>query len=91
MSGQNFSPHQQKIIKRYYENYDSIKIQRLSDLAAELYLAETPKKKEKYWKQVDEILVALEFPTSRIAHLQAQRDPRLIVGIISEIEQSRGA
>ena len=32
----DFTPHQQKIIKRYYDNLDSIKLQRLADLAGEL-------------------------------------------------------
>ena len=53
----DFSPHQQKIIKRYYRNFDAIKYQRLSELATELYLAQG-KKRERLWKQVSETLTA---------------------------------
>ena len=36
----NFTKHQQKIIKNYYDNRDAISLQRLSELVTELYLAE---------------------------------------------------
>ena len=45
------TPYQQKIIKRYYRNFDSIKSQRLADLTAEIYLSEG-KKRDRLWKQV---------------------------------------
>jgi hypothetical protein len=85
MADRNYSPHQQKIIKRYYENFDAIKSQRLSDLIAEIYLAEG-KKADRLWKQVGEILTKLEFPASRIEHLMQKRDPQLLVGILKELE-----
>jgi hypothetical protein len=81
----DYSPHQQKIIKRYYRNFDSIKQQRLADLTAELYLAEE-KKRARLWKQVGEILKALEFPESRIEHLLRVKDPALMPGILKELE-----
>jgi hypothetical protein len=81
----DFTPYQQKIIKRYYKNYDSIKQQRLSELATELYLAEG-KKRDRLWQQTAEILRSLEFPASRIDHLLASRDPALLVGIMRELE-----
>ena len=70
----DYSPHQKKIIKRYYDNFDTIKSQRLSELATELYLAEG-KKLDRLWKQVEETLTKLEFPASRIEHLMTKRDP----------------
>ena len=84
----DYSPYQQKIIKRYYENFDTIKAQRLADLAAELYLA-NEKKRERLWKQVAECLTQLEFPESRIVHLLEKKDPSLIPGIIRELESKR--
>ena len=79
------TPYQQKIIKRYYQNFDAIKHQRLSELVAEIYLAQG-KKKERLWAQVAETLTKLEFPASRIAHLMAKRDPALLAGILKELE-----
>ena len=81
----DFTPYQQKIIKRYYKNFDAIQFQRLSELATDLYLSEG-KKRERLWNQVEESLRKLEFPESRIAHLMQKRDPALLVGILKELE-----
>ena len=48
MGMEDFSRHQQGIIKRYYQNADSLQLQRLSELAGELYLSEG-KKRAKAW------------------------------------------
>jgi hypothetical protein len=88
MADRDYSPYQQKIIKRYYRNFDAIKTQRLADLATELYLAEG-KTRDRLWKQVGETLTKLEFPASRIEHLLEKRDPALLPGILKELE-SRG-
>src|SRR5581483_1074581 len=45
---EDFSPHQQKIIKRYYKNEDSLHRQRLAELVGELFLAEG-KKRQRAW------------------------------------------
>src|SRR5438445_664157 len=78
-------PGGQKIIKRYYQNFDAIKFQRLSDLTTELYLAES-KKSERLWKQVFETLRQLEFPASRIEHLAQKRDPAILAAILKELD-----
>lgn len=84
----DYSPYQQKIIKRYYRNFDAIKSQRLAELATEIYLAEG-KKLDRLWKQVGDCLTQLEFPATRIEHLLQKRDPALLPGILKELE-SRG-
>ncbi len=81
----DFSPYQQKIIKRYYNNYDAIQHQRLSELTTEIYLAEG-KKLDRLWKTVGDMLRKLEFPETRLAHLLAARDPKLLPGILKELE-----
>jgi hypothetical protein len=79
------SPYQKKIIKRYYENFDAIKSQRLAELVTELYLAEG-KKSERLWKQVDAILRKLEIPESRVAYLVSRRDPALLAVLLKELQ-----
>jgi hypothetical protein len=81
----DYSPYQRKIIKRYYNNFDAIQYQRLSELVTELYLAEG-KKRERLWTQVAESLAKLEFPAARIEHLLQKRDPALLAGILKELE-----
>ena len=81
----DYSPYQQKLIKRYYRNYDSIQSQKLAEMVTELYLAEG-KKLERMWVRVAEMLAKLEFPASRIEHLLQKRDPALLAGIMKELE-----
>ncbi len=84
----DYTPYQQKIIKRYYDNYDAIQVQRLAEAVTELYLAEG-KKRERLWKQVAEALTRLKFPESRIQHLMQVKDPALLPGILQELEGKR--
>ena len=79
------TPYQKKIIKRYYDNFDGIQEQRLSELATELYLAEgeeTRSALEAGAGQPD----PPEIPRGRIEHLLLKRDPSLLVGIIKELQ-----
>jgi hypothetical protein len=81
----DYTPHQQKIIKRYYNNFDAIQGQRLAELVTELYLAEG-KKRDRLWAQVGSILTKLEFPAARVDHLLQKRDPALLAGVLKELE-----
>jgi len=81
----DFSPHQQKIIKRYYNNIESIQYQRLSEMVTDIYLSEG-KKLDRLWKNVADTLTKMEFPASRIEHLLLKRDPKLLAGVLKELE-----
>ena len=85
----DYSPYQQKIIKRYYNNYDAIASQRLAELVGEIYLAEG-KKLDRLWARVGETLTKLEFPASRVEHLLLKRDPSLLAGVMKELEGKAG-
>ena len=78
------SPHQQRIIRNYYENREAISLQRLSELVTELYLAEG-KAREQQWKYVVVALEKLGLPNERIEHLRKQGDPRLLARLVEEL------
>jgi hypothetical protein len=80
----NYSAHQQKIIKRYYDNLEGIARERLAELVGELYLA-TGKKKEKAWKDAAAAMEKLKVPASRIKHLLEKGDPALVAELIKEL------
>jgi hypothetical protein len=84
----NYSPHQQKIIKRYYENQGDLKHQRLAELVGELYLAEG-KKKAKAWADAAVAMAKLGVPQSRIDHLMKQANPALIAEVVKELEAKK--
>jgi 6-phosphogluconolactonase/glucosamine-6-phosphate isomerase/deaminase len=83
----DYSAYQQKIIKRYYDNADTIGLQRLSDLVGELYLAEG-KKKEKAWQAAVKAMEKLEVPAARIAHLLSRQDPALLAELVKELHKT---
>ena len=80
----DYTPHQQKIIKRYYSNQDTIQRQRLGELVSELYLAEG-KKRQRIWKSAVAALQKLGVPQSRIDHLVKKDNPALLADIVKEL------
>ena len=85
MGMEDFTRHQQGIIKRYYDNQGTIQLQKLSELVAELYLSEG-KKREKVWKSVVTAMQKLEVPQSRIDHIVKQNDPKLVANLVTELQ-----
>jgi hypothetical protein len=81
----DFTPYQQKIIKRYYDNQDTIQRQRLADLVSELFLAKG-KKLERAWESAAGAMQKLGVPQSRIDHLVHQRKPALVAELVKELE-----
>lgn len=80
-----FTPYQQKVIKRYYDNQDVIQRQRLAELVGELYLAEG-KKKQRAWASAVAAMQRLGVPQSRIDHLVEKADPALLAVLVKELE-----
>jgi hypothetical protein len=76
--------HQQKIIRNYYQNFDAIQLQKLSEHVTELYLAEGPARARR-WKQIATALAKLKIPQSRIDHLVAQDNPTLLAKLLEEL------
>lgn len=89
MGMDNYSAHQQKIIKRYYQNIDQITLQRLGELVTDLYLAEG-KKLDKTWQAAAAAMKKLEVPQSRIDHLLAQKSPELLAKLVQELQGKDG-
>lgn len=84
-----FSKHQQNIIRNYYDNRESISLQRLSELVTELYLAEG-KGREKQWKYILVALEKLKIPADRIEHLRKQDNPALLAKLVEELMAKQG-
>jgi hypothetical protein len=80
----DYSRHQQGIIKRYYRSLDKIQLQRLSELVSELYLAEG-KKKDKLWESAAAAMKKLEVPQPRTDHLLKAKDPALLAALVKEL------
>ena len=86
---QDRTPYQRKIIKRYYENFDSIALQRLAETVTEIYLSEG-KKRDKLWTQVFGTLERIKFPQGRIDHLKQTQDLEVLATILKELQAQGG-
>lgn len=69
--------HQDKIIKRYYDNRSEIADQKLRELVTDLYLAEG-KKRLSIWKRIAAALINLKVPQEKIDHLIASDDAAML-------------
>ena len=76
--------YQQNIIKNYYQNQESISLQKLGEQVTELYLAEG-KARAKRWQQISATLEKLKIPGSRIEHLVQQDNPALLAKLLEEL------
>ncbi len=85
MAQQDYTPHQQKIIKRYYNNQDTLMAQRLAELVGELYLSQG-KKRQKAWASAVAAMQKLGVPQPRIDHLVKQDDAALLAEVVKELE-----
>ena len=68
------TPYQEKIIKRYYENKSEIMTEKLHALVTDLYLADTPKKRDRVWERIALALRNMNVPEDRIAALRERND-----------------
>jgi predicted Mrr-cat superfamily restriction endonuclease len=84
MGMENYSAHQQKIIKRYYENIDQVAWQRLSELVADLYLAEG-KKRDRLWTSAASFMQKLKVPQTRIDVIVAKKDVQKLAELVKEL------
>ncbi|MDO4569778.1 MAG: hypothetical protein Q4D38_05295 [Planctomycetia bacterium] len=80
----DYTPYQQKIIQRYYDQYDTIALQRLGELATDLYLAEG-KKLDNCWKKVETIMRKIRIPEARIAFILQSKDPVQVANLVKEL------
>ncbi|MFM8273961.1 MAG: hypothetical protein ACKODX_16745 [Gemmata sp.] len=84
MGMENYTPHQQKIIKRYYDNMDQVAWQRLSELVADLYLSEG-KKRDKLWASAASFMQKLKIPQARIDAIVQKKDTEALAKVVKEL------
>jgi len=82
---EDYSPYQQKIIKRYYNNQEALQQQRLAELVSELYLTQG-KKRQRAWEAAAAAMQKLGVPQARIDHLIQQDNPALVAEVVKELE-----
>ena len=83
------SKYQQNIIKNFYENRETISLQRAQELVTELYLSEG-KKRQKYWDQLAKHLDKLGVKPDAIDRLVKQDDPQAVANLVAKLNREAG-
>ena len=76
--------YQRKIIQNYYDNRDTLALQRVQELVTELYLSEG-KKRQKHWESLALHLGKLGVKPDVVAHLQKQDKPELVATLVQKL------
>jgi hypothetical protein len=72
------SIYQKEVISRYYENLDTIMLGKLGELVTDLYLADTPAKKERLWQRAHKAMAKLKVSPAIINHIMQKRDVEIL-------------
>ncbi len=78
--------YQQQVIRRYYQNRDSISLQRVQELVTDLYLSEG-KKRLKCWESLVGHLQKLGVKEATIQHLREKDDPQHVAQFVNQLMQ----
>ena len=73
MAERDYSPYQQKLIERYYQNLDVIMLQKLQELVTELYLAKDTPREDRLWDRAHKAMLKLKAPPKLIDHIMRKR------------------
>ena len=83
--GKGYTPYQQKVIRRFYENKDLRLIQKLGDLVSDLYIETSEKKRESGWKRIKEILIDLKVHPHEVEFLTKDKNLAVISKKLAEM------
>jgi hypothetical protein len=72
------STYQKEVISRYYDNLDTIMLQKLGELVTDLYLADTAAKKDRLWQRAHKAMTKLKVPPPIINHIMQKRDVQIL-------------
>jgi hypothetical protein len=71
--GEHLTRHQQGIVKRYYQNRDTISAQKLAEIVSDLALCADQKKAERLWKSAETALANTGADPARTARVLRER------------------
>ena len=83
--GKGYTPYQQKVIRRFYENKDLRLIQKLGELVSNLYVETSEKKRESGWKRIKEILIDLKVHPHEVEFLTKDKNLTVISKKLAEM------
>ncbi|MDX1944515.1 MAG: hypothetical protein SFU86_03840 [Pirellulaceae bacterium] len=83
-----YTKFQRKVIQNYYDNRDTLALQRVQELVTELYLSEG-KKRQKHWESLALHLGKLGVKADVISHLRNQDKPELVASLVQKLMEKQ--
>jgi hypothetical protein len=84
-SGREYSKHQLKIIDNYYKTANDRSLQTLQEVAAELYLATSDKKRQQLWERARKALENLSVKPATIEHIIKSGKPEVLAAHVKDM------
>lgn len=86
----DFTPHQRRIIDRYYDHRDEIALTRLQEIVSDLMLAQSEKKVDQLWARVGKAMGALKVPAAIAHRILEQKSPESLARHVRDwLDQAR--
>jgi len=73
MTKRGHKKYQAGVIQRYYDNIDTIMLQKLGELVTEMYLADSKTKKDRLWQKAHKAMIGLKVKPAIIEHIMKKR------------------
>jgi hypothetical protein len=80
-----YTKHQMKIIKRYYDTAGERAVANLQDIATELYLATSDKKRKQLWDRAQKALEDLGVKPKLVEHIISTRKPEILAQHVKDL------
>ena len=89
MTGNDYSQYQKSVISGYYDNIEVIMLQKLGELVTELYLAETPKRKDQLWERAEKAMLKLKIRPAIIKHIMKKRSAEILAKNLQDWQNTK--
>lgn len=91
--GQFLSGHQQGIVKRYYDNLDTISLQKLGELVSDIAVCADARKAGDLWQRVHKALQKSPADQLKASRIVAERNLEALAKLVGELStmKSKGA
>lgn len=78
MAKNDYSQYQKAVISGYYNNLDTIMLDKLGELVTELYLADTKARQNRLWQRANKAMLKLKVPPAIIDHIMEKKDVEVL-------------
>ena len=85
MAKKQYSSHQKGVIKRYYENRETLSTQKLGEIVSNLYLASPGKKADKLWERAENALHHAGANEVRLKRICDAKDLEALAALVNQL------